>query len=65
MLVVPVAALSSGADGGARVELVGDDGGDPPVDVEPGLSAEGFVAMTPLGDAQLDEGDLVVVGSES
>ena len=65
VFVVPVAALSSGADGEARVEVVGDDGSVLPVPVEAGLSAEGFVEVTPIGDGVLNEGDQVVVGNNS
>ena len=64
VLVVPVAALSSGGDGVARVEKVGDDGTVTTVGVEPGLSAEGFVEVTPLDGGTLEPGDLVIVGSE-
>lgn len=64
VLVVPSAALSSGADGEARVEVLGDDGVVTTVGVEPGLSAEGFVEVTPLEGATLRAGDLVVVGNE-
>jgi multidrug efflux pump subunit AcrA (membrane-fusion protein) len=63
VLVVPVAALSSSADGGARVEVVGADAVVTTVPVEAGLSADGFVEVTPLDGAALHEGDLVVVGS--
>jgi hypothetical protein len=65
VLVVPVAALSSGGDGVARVEVVGDDGAVTVVDVEPGLSAEGFVEITPPEGGSLEAGDLVVVGSDA
>jgi peptidoglycan hydrolase-like protein with peptidoglycan-binding domain len=65
VLVVPVAALSSGGDGAARVEVVGDDGAVTVVNVEPGLSAEGFVEVEPVEGGELAAGDLVVVGSES
>jgi peptidoglycan hydrolase-like protein with peptidoglycan-binding domain len=59
-LVVPVGALSLGADGASRVQRsVG--GVISPVRVEPGLSAEGYVAVTAL-DGKLAPGDLVVVG---
>jgi peptidoglycan hydrolase-like protein with peptidoglycan-binding domain len=59
-LAVPVAALSLGADGVSRVQRsVG--GVINPVQVEPGLSADGYVAVTPL-DGDLAVGDLVVVG---
>jgi len=64
VLVVPSAALSSGADGLARVEVVGGDGEVTTVAVEPGLAAEGFVEVTPLEGATLEAGDLVVVGNE-
>ena len=64
VLVVPVAALSSGGNGVARVEKVGDDGAVTVVEVEPGLSAEGFVEVTPLDGSTLQAGDLVIVGSE-
>jgi hypothetical protein len=63
VLVVPVAALSSGGDGAARVEVVADDGTVAVVEVEPGLSADGFVEVEPLDGAGLRPGDLVVVGS--
>ena len=63
VLVVPVAALSSGADGQARVEVLNDDGSLTTVPVEAGLSTEGFVEVTPIGDAVLNEGDQVVVGN--
>ena len=65
VLVVPVAALSSGADGEARVEVLGDDGTLTPVPVKAGLSTEGFVEITPIGDAVLNEGDQVVVGNNA
>jgi len=65
VLVVPLAALSSGADGDARVEVLSDDGTITPVPVEAGLSAEGFVEVTPIGDAVLNEGDQVIVGNNS
>jgi peptidoglycan hydrolase-like protein with peptidoglycan-binding domain len=59
-LAVPVGALSLGADGASRVQRsVG--GVISPVRVEPGLSAEGYVAVTAL-DGKLAAGDLVVVG---
>ncbi|MGH9136114.1 MAG: hypothetical protein ACRD0G_03585 [Acidimicrobiales bacterium] len=63
VLVVPAAALSSGADGEARVQVLADDGTVTNVIVEPGLSAEGFVEIVPVEDGSLHEGDLVIVGS--
>lgn len=65
VLVVPAAALSSGAGGEARVEVLADDGTVTPVPVEPGLSADGFVEVEPLDGATLDAGDLVVVGDRA
>ena len=65
VLVVPVAALSSAADGQARVEVQNDDGTLTSVPVDAGLSTEGFVEVTPVGDGELNEGDLVVVGSNA
>jgi hypothetical protein len=63
VLVVPVAALSSGADGEARVEVLAGDGTVTSVAVTAGLSTEGFVEVTPIGDGQLHEGDQVIVGN--
>lgn len=59
-LAVPVAALSLGPDGKSRVQRSADGKLDFVV-VEPGLSADGFVAVTPARD-DLAAGDLVVVG---
>ena len=61
VLAVPVAAVSAGADGVARVEVQGRNGEVRPVIVTPGLSAKGLVAVTPVG-GDLVPGDLVVVG---
>jgi hypothetical protein len=59
---VPVSALSLAADGTSRVQV--DNGGELEfVVVEPGLSANGFVAVTPVGGT-LMPGQLVVVGYE-
>jgi peptidoglycan hydrolase-like protein with peptidoglycan-binding domain len=61
-LVVPVSAVSLGADGSSRVQRsVG--GRLDFVTVQPGLSADGLVAITPQG--QLSAGDMVVVGFEN
>ena len=63
VLAVPAAALSSTA-GSARVEVRQPDGTTRFVRVEPGLSAEGLVEITPL-DGEIADGDLVVVGVAS
>ncbi len=65
VLVVPAAALSSGAGGEARVEVVSEDGTVTPVPVEAGLTADGFVEVEPIDGGTLDAGDLVVVGDRS
>jgi len=61
VLAVPVAALSSGSDGGSRVEVL-RDGKVELIPVTVGLSADGYAQVTPSGDAKLTEGDQVVVG---
>jgi peptidoglycan hydrolase-like protein with peptidoglycan-binding domain len=59
---VPVSALSLAADGTSRVQ-VQRNGALEFVVVQPGLSADGFVEVTPVGGA-LAPGQLVVVGHE-
>jgi hypothetical protein len=61
--VVPVSALSLAADGTTRLQ-VEKDGILEFVTVEPGLSADGFVAVTHI-DGSLAPGQLVVIGFES
>ncbi len=63
VLAVPLAALSSGADGTTRLELERAPGQTEFVDVVAGLRAEGLVEVTSLG-ARLAEGDRVVVGRD-
>ncbi len=65
VLAVPLAALSAGADGSARVEVERDDGTVDLVTVTPGLNsrAQGLVEITPL-DGELTAGDRVVVGTD-
>ena len=59
---VPAAAVSTGADGGARVEVVPADGGDSVrVDVVLGLAADGYVEIT-SSEVELADGMSVVVG---
>ena len=61
---VPAAALSATADGAVRIEIAGEDGSTRFVAVEPGLSAQGLVEVTPL-DGEIAVGDRVVVGAAS
>lgn len=60
--VVPVSALSLAADGTSRVQ-VERNGSLEFIAVEPGLSADGFVEVTPV-DGALAPGQLVVIGFE-
>jgi len=59
-LTVPVSAVSLAPDGGARVQLSPGGPGDY-VTVRTGLSADGFVAVTPT-EGGLTAGDQVVIG---
>lgn len=62
-LTVPVSALSLGPDGGSRVRR-SVDGRLSYVPVNPGLSADGYVVVTPKGGT-LRPGDMVVIGFEA
>lgn len=64
VLAVPIAALTAGPGGEARVEVL-DEGSKEPrlVTVETGLAAEGFVEVTPI-DGTLEVGDQVIVGTD-
>jgi hypothetical protein len=62
VVVVPVSALFLAADGTSRVQ-VENDGSLEFIQVEPGLSADGFVEVTPV-DGTLAAGQLVLVGYE-
>ncbi len=67
VLHVPIAALTAGSGGEARIEIVDGDPRDGEraetrlVVVETGLAAGGQVEVVPVDD-EVDEGDLVVVG---
>jgi hypothetical protein len=63
VLVVPVTALSVGADGNARVQVNRGGGRSDYVTVEPGLAAKGLVEVRPV-EGGLKRGDLVVVGDK-
>jgi peptidoglycan hydrolase-like protein with peptidoglycan-binding domain len=62
VLVVPLSAVSASADGRTTVTVVGADGAHTRVDVQPGVSGDGFVEVTAAGGG-LTEGDEVVVGT--
>jgi peptidoglycan hydrolase-like protein with peptidoglycan-binding domain len=61
--VVPISALSLAADGTSRIQIE-ENGQLVYRVVEPGLSADGYVEVTPL-DGTLEPGQLVVVGYEN
>ena len=61
VLAVPVNAVTLSADGSSRIQRSGNNGALEYVTVEPGLSADGFVAVRAVGSA-LAAGDLVVIG---
>ena len=63
VLAVPTGAVSLAADGSSRVERDDGHGGTTSVQVVPGLSADGFVEVTPT-HGTLNPGDLVVVGTD-
>ncbi|MEM9748672.1 MAG: hypothetical protein AAF945_18410, partial [Actinomycetota bacterium] len=63
VLVVPVAALTAGPDGSARVEVEREDDSTVLVSVTTGLTSGGEVEVAPVVDGELREGDRVVVGT--
>lgn len=63
VLAVPVSAVSLAGDGTSRVQ-VDNNGRFEFVVVEPGMSADGFVQVTPVSGA-LTPGQLVVIGYEN
>jgi Putative peptidoglycan binding domain len=64
VMAVPLAALSAGADGSARLEVERTVGQTEVVKVVPGLRAEGFVQVDAAAGAALTVGDRVVVGRD-
>ena len=62
VLSVPISALTLSADGSSRVQR-STDGVTEFVQVEAGLSADGFVEVAAV-DGSLKEGDLVVIGMD-
>ena len=61
VLVVPLSAVFTGADGRVAVLRLGPDERQQRVEVAPGVSGDGHVAVTPV-DGELVTGDRVVVG---
>ncbi|WP_017236301.1 peptidoglycan-binding protein [Streptomyces sp. SS] len=62
VLVVPVTAVSAGADGSTAVTVLEDDGRQRRVRVRPGTTGDGHVEVIPLDRGALGEGDRVVTG---
>ncbi len=63
VLVVPLAALSAGSDGTARVEIETSPGQTDIIRVTTGLSSGGFVEISSL-EGPLEAGDRAVVGRD-
>ncbi|MFC8592164.1 peptidoglycan-binding protein [Streptomyces atroolivaceus] len=61
-LVVPVTAVSSGADGRSTVTVLEESGKQRRVAVRAGTSADGFLAVNPADDGALAAGDRVITG---
>jgi HlyD family secretion protein len=64
VLVVPISAVYADADGTASVLKVNPDGSQTRVQVTPGVSGDGYVAVVSDGGS-LASGDIVVVGAAS
>ncbi|WP_445269352.1 peptidoglycan-binding protein [Streptomyces sp. DSM 41634] len=64
-LVVPVTAVSAGADGRTVVTAVSAEGTQRRIEVRTGTSGDGFVAVTPAQPGSLTAGTRVVIGVAS
>lgn len=62
VLVVPVSAISSGADARTTVTVLRRGGEQQRIEVRPGISGDGYVQVTPESGGRLAAGDEVVVG---
>ncbi|WP_330240029.1 peptidoglycan-binding domain-containing protein [Streptomyces sp. NBC_00525] len=62
VLVVPISAVSAGADARTTVTVLLADGGRRRIEVRPGISGDGYVEVTPVGGTGLAPGDKVIVG---
>lgn len=62
VLVVPSAAVSSSANGVLRVQVLREDGTVDIVEVTTGLSADGFIEVSPSVPGALADADRVVIG---
>ncbi|MFR9676309.1 peptidoglycan-binding protein [Streptomyces sp. TR06-5] len=64
-LVVPVTAITSGADGRTVVTVAPKNGRQHRVEVRPGTSGNGYVAVEPVTKGSLKAGDPVVTGVDA
>ncbi|MFE2290927.1 efflux RND transporter periplasmic adaptor subunit [Streptomyces sp. NPDC059452] len=64
-LVVPVTAITSGADGRTVVTVTDSGGSQRRVEIRPGTSGDGYVAVQPVVEGELKAGDLVVTGVDA
>lgn len=62
VLVVPVSAISAGADSRTTVTVLDRSGARRRVEVRTGTSGDGYTAVTLAGGARLSSGDKVVIG---
>ncbi|CAL9527251.1 MULTISPECIES: peptidoglycan-binding protein [Streptomyces] len=62
VLVVPVSALSAGADSRTTVTVLEDSGTRRRIEVRPGTSGDGYTEVVPAGGGELAPGDKVIVG---
>ena len=66
VLVVPLSAVTSGADGKTTVSVLQPDGHSTRrIEIDAGISGDGFVAVTPIVAGSLKAGERVVVGAQS
>lgn len=63
VLVVPLSAVSAGADARTTVTVLLAGGVRRRVEVRPGISGDGYVEVTPTGHDVLAPGDKVIVGA--
>ncbi|MFE5327289.1 peptidoglycan-binding protein [Embleya sp. NPDC056575] len=63
VLVVPISAVSAGADGRTVLTVVDPSGTQRRTEIRPGTSGDGYVEVTPLSGESVHEGDRVVVGA--
>lgn len=60
--MVPITAITAGADGRTVVTVVTGSGDQKRVEVRPGTSGDGYVSVEPVARAALRAGDRVVTG---